>query len=191
MDDAKQFVTLVLVLFVASGLLAAHGTSEGITQMESIILFLSALAITALIFPVTDALKSKATAGYELYIASAIHAAIVHSAVSLGNSHQWFAHVYRNIDEIQDGDANDIVGFELERHWKHVIINRWKESSGQKSGQKNLLKSFNELLGWSRKVAGAAICLGFCLMLIHNLSEPAKNKSKETSHHQKQDSAKK
>lgn len=186
MDDARQFITLVLAPFFASGLVGANSFAEGIAPRDATILRGIALAIVFIILPVTYALESKAKAAYEFYVASAIHAAIMHSAVSLGGCHHWFAHVYRCIDGIVDKDKEGIDRFAASLHWKQVLINSWMRSSSQDSrGGGNLFQSFNLLLRISKGAAYAVLFLGLVFTCTHASSESAKS----SPSHQTQSSA--
>ena len=71
MDDVCQLSTLVLVLFVSAGFMAAYAIGKPL--LESIILLTVAISIVLFIFPVVNAAQAKTGVAYEFYIASAIH----------------------------------------------------------------------------------------------------------------------
>ncbi len=175
MDDAKQLITLVLAIFIGAAVLGSFASNEELSERESIVLWIAAITIVTFIFPIATAVEAKARAAYDLYVAAAIHAALLHEAVGHGESHEWFAHVHRNIAEIEDDDKCGIRDFDVAKHWKRVLIERWMKSSSAANYRWNLLKprsgnllhSFNHLTRWSRIGAIAAMLLGLVFAVFH------------------------
>jgi len=180
MDDVRQFVTLTLVLFLGSGLLGSYTLQFVTTPLEACILYCSALIVLFLIFPVTTAIEAKAEAAYELYIAAAIHGALVHKAVGIDDSHQWFTYVERVISEIDAKDFGDTPDLEseesidkfkkfVEKNWKVGISTRWKKTGASftNTRNRNLLESFQSLLRWARRVTVCAMLLGLLFSVVH------------------------
>src|SRR5262245_54593070 len=77
MNDGRELLTLMLIIFVGAGIVAFQALLvDGIA--ESISLSVGALALIIFVWPVITAIQHKSHAAYEFYVASAIHAAIVH-----------------------------------------------------------------------------------------------------------------
>ncbi|QDV43811.1 hypothetical protein Enr13x_36710 [Stieleria neptunia] len=137
MDDARQLITLTLVLFVAAGLLASFGASDSVSPTEAGVMFAAAIVLVFFVFPISQVVRSKAIAAYHLYVAASINATVLHQALGLGESHEWFRHVQRNIDEVKLSDLADVCQkWEdrdkdyVKKNWKRLIIVRWTKTSG-------------------------------------------------------------
>lgn len=157
MDDVRHLTTLILAIFVGAAIIAAQAISLPI--VESIVLLTAAIGIILFVFPVANAAEAKSRAAYEFYVASSIHAALVHSAAGVTKSHQWFCHVHRNMREIRNCQDED---------WKTKLIQQWmKSSSATDQDAGNLYISYNRLLSNARIAAKSAVAFGLVFGLTH------------------------
>ena len=162
----RNLISLIFVWVAASAYVASFPFGKQMSTVEEAIIWGIALGMLVLVLPVTRVASSKARSNYDLYAATSIHAAILHKAIGLGQTHEWFAHVYRCIRTLDKIDEDDGPDFSYETHWKRMVINRWKRSSGLQRGQ-NLLKSFEYLILWIQVSVCLAILVGAILVGIH------------------------
>jgi hypothetical protein len=89
MTDAGQFLTLLIILLFAAAMIAAQvPATRGVWRWP---LWIASEFMFGIVPIVAFALRDKAIAIYEFYVASVIHAAVVHAAFSLSHAHPWFA----------------------------------------------------------------------------------------------------
>ena len=201
MDDARNLVTLVLAIFVASALLASYGASLN-DEAEFCLVMLASILTTLLVIPLKELYLSKTRAAYDLYISSILHACVIHEAVGLEKSNLWFYHVKRSIrclrylpKNAKESLAQDIVGpfisrgenitqvqlmGELAVRWKSLIAYAWRDSDGDDAHSDkstNLLKSFKRLIDHVVRVAWLAAGLLFCFSVFRFAHLPTNDSS--------------
>lgn len=183
MTDAGQFLTLLIILLFAAAMIAAQvPATRGVWRWP---LWIASEFMFGIVPIVAFALRDKAIAIYEFYVASVIHAAVVHAAFSLSHAHPWFAYVYRDLNgaEVKDvspnGDPLHLNPQVIQKDWKQILVRTWTRTSsnvlnyetsprifqwldqclGASKGQLNLLRSFEKLLALACWIAVIAFVL--------------------------------
>ncbi len=113
-DDVKQLIVLISALFVAGGLVVHSALSQKEVVLALVLLFAASIPLL-LIFLVIRFARHKAWAAYELYVTSAVHAAVIHEALGFAPSHHWMERASR-IGK----------GIPRQKDWQTVLARQWE-----------------------------------------------------------------
>ncbi len=167
--DARQLVALVMVIFIGAAIIQYVALTARLRAGQSFLLSLSSLLLASFTPWVIDAVRRKAAASYEYYVAASVHAYVVHEAAGCGNSHAWFAHAKRCIDSatLKNYNALSYPRGSVSQEWVRVAICRW-EDSVSRGGGRNLLQAFNNLVITAYFAAGISCFVGALLLLANH-----------------------
>jgi 3',5'-cyclic AMP phosphodiesterase CpdA len=106
-EDINRYVLLYTVMLgtifvVANNALNAPGRIRPVAVMAT------ALALTYYTRRILALLREKARASYSYYVASSIHAFVVHDAFSDSSPHTWMAHVRNYLNSVHKGNLDNL-----------------------------------------------------------------------------------